>query len=398
MYSLGIYIHVPFCRSKCGYCDFCSVADFDGALKDAYVKAVLRHIAESKSIASKYTVDTIYFGGGTPTVLGQRHLIKILRAVEKAFAVSKNAEITVEANPESADSRQLKRLRKAGFNRVSLGVQSSDDRELQALGRLHSFSGAKEAVKNARAAGFRNLSLDLMYGLPGQSVDAFLLSVREILSLSPEHISCYALKLEPGTPLYKASPPLPPGDEQADMYEAATRLMENAGYGHYEISNYAKHGFRSRHNQKYWDLSEYLGFGPASHSFCGGRRFSYTKDIKAYIDGFLKGGEVLDEYEEEDPINRLGEYVMLRLRTADGIEENDFTRRFKMDFQPFAEKFKRYIEAGFASCDGRAYRLTTKGFFVSNTIILDVLSAAEEMDLSRKSKSVKWGEKNSCAQ
>ena len=375
MQSLGIYIHVPFCRSKCGYCDFCSVSDFDEALKESYVKAVLKHIGESAHLSRAYTVDTVYFGGGTPTVLGDKLLIRILRALQKTFVLPKNTEVTLEANPESADLKQLKRLKKAGFSRISLGVQSAHDEELKTLGRIHTYSGAVQAVKNARAAGFANLSLDLMYGLPGQNLPSFLSSVSEIASLSPEHISCYALKLEPETKLYKESPSLPSDDEQADMFEAATELLENAGYEHYEISNYAKPGFRSKHNQKYWDLSEYLGFGPASHSFCGGRRFSYTKDIKAYIEGFLNGGAVLDEYEEAGTINRLGEYIMLRLRTSDGIDENLFSRKFGIDFQPFAKKFERYIKAGFAACDGRSYRLTTRGFFVSNTIILDVLSA-----------------------
>ncbi|MDP4110248.1 MAG: radical SAM family heme chaperone HemW, partial [Bacillota bacterium] len=295
MQSLGIYVHVPFCRSKCGYCDFCSVAGADLKLKDKYVKAVIEHMRESASLSKSYTVDTVYFGGGTPTSIGEKLLIKLLSAIRKSFSVSKSAEITVEANPESAGLKTLKRLRKAGFNRISIGVQSSNDAELKALGRIHTYADAETAVKNARAAGFDNLSLDLMYGLPGQTQEVFLASAAKIMALSPEHISCYALKLEPGTPMCLAAPPLPSDDAVADMYLDVTKHLESAGYEHYEISNYAKPSRRSRHNQKYWDLSEYLGFGPSSHSFFGGRRFSYTKDIEAYVNGFLSDGTVLDE-------------------------------------------------------------------------------------------------------
>jgi len=396
MYPLGIYVHIPFCRSKCAYCDFCSVQNADNSKKDAYVKAVLTHIQETAPRYSSHVVDTIYFGGGTPTILGEKPLIRILQTLKKFFSVSKSAEITLEANPESADLKKLRRLNKAGFNRISIGVQSADDNDLRSLGRIHSFKDAVHAVKNARAAGFSNLSLDLMYGLPGQSTESFLSSAAEILKLSPEHISCYALKLEPGTRLFAAAFALPSDDIQADMYEETAALLGKHGYQQYEISNFAKPGYRSRHNQKYWDLSEYLGFGPSSHSFCTGRRFSYTKDIDAYIEGFISGGPVLDEFEEGTNINRLGEYIMLRLRTSDGIDENLFNRKFGLDFQPFAKKFERYIDAGFASREGNIYRLTTRGFFVSNTIILDILSAAE--DVKKINILNKLGETKPCVQ
>ncbi|MCX7615251.1 MAG: radical SAM family heme chaperone HemW [Clostridiales bacterium] len=378
MQSLGIYIHVPFCKSKCGYCDFCSTLDRESVQKDRYVNAILKHIEESSELFTKYMVDTVYFGGGTPTILGKKFLILILKKLQKHFNIAKTAEITLEANPESSDLQLLKRLKKAGFNRISIGVQSSDDEELKMLGRIHTFEEAKKAVDNARSAGFINLSLDLMYGLPGQTSETFLASVNQIIKLTPEHISCYALKLEPKTPLYNVKPTLPSDDEQADMYEAMVNTLAQSGYEQYEISNFARKGMRSKHNQKYWDLSEYLGFGPSSHSFCGGRRFSYTKDIKAYIDGILNDGVVIDEFEEVGTANRLGEYLMLRLRTADGIDENQFVRKFGIDFTPFANRLSKHIENGYASYDGNSYRLTSKGFFVSNSIILDLLTAAEE--------------------
>ena len=283
----------------------------------------------------------------------------------------------MECNPESVDLKFFKKLKKAGFNRVSLGVQSSDDGELALLGRLHTFAQAQQAVEHARQAGFDNISLDLMYGLPGQTMERWQQSVEDILALKPQHISAYALKLEEGTPLAESRPVLPDDDAQADQYFYAVQRLEEAGYAQYEISNFAQPGRRSRHNSRYWDLSQYLGFGPAAHSFFGGKRFAFVADTQAYIDGVQGKGELLAEADEVASFRRPGEYIMLKLRTVDGIDEEEFYRRFHMDFGPYGQRLRKYVEPGYCLYENGVWRLTPKGFFVSNAILVDLLPSAE---------------------
>lgn len=372
--SLGIYIHVPFCKKKCKYCDFYSVAGADSAKMDAYADALVRHIGEYALSMAGYTVDTVYFGGGTPSVLGEKRLGRILKALRRACTVSKSAEITCEANPESSEKKLFSALRRAGVNRLSLGVQSASDEELGTLGRLHTFGQAAQAVSAAREAGFQNVSLDFMYGLPGQDTAGALASLEKIMALSPEHISCYCLKLEEGTPLCHEAPVLPDDDEQADMYLAIVDLMEKNGYGQYEISNFAKRGYASRHNTRYWKLEEYLGFGPGAHSFFGGRRFSYKRDLGAY----LEGSDILDEIEETPDERRVGEYLMLRLRLSEGVDGEEYYRRFHRDFSPIEHVLESYRAPGYTRRTGMRWALTPQGMFVSNAIICQVLEALEQ--------------------
>ena len=265
---LGIYIHVPFCRSKCIYCDFYSLPTKDDKLMENYLSAICAHIKETGALAPNHRVDTIYFGGGTPTFFGAEGMATILTAVRRSFDVANDAEITFEANPDSASEHLLRRLKAEGFNRVSLGVQTDDDELLKKLGRPHDYAQVMSAVKRIRKAGFRNLSLDLMYGLPGQTLPAWKSTLENVLSLNPDHISCYGLKVEEGTPLHKIKDmaQLPDDDLQADMYMAATDILRSRGYRQYEISNFAKKGRVSKHNIKYWNGEEYLGFGPDASS------------------------------------------------------------------------------------------------------------------------------------
>ena len=375
--GLGVYIHVPFCRQKCAYCDFYSNSCKDEGLIDQYCEAVKRHFGDYFRPGSPFDVDTVYFGGGTPSLLGAKRLCKLLDSLRDVASVTKTAEITVECNPESTDAKMLKKLRKAGFNRLSFGVQSGDDGELAALGRLHDFAGARRAVEEAQAAGFDNISLDLMYGLPGQTMERWKDSVEKIIALKPQHISAYALKLEEGTPLYERHPVLPEDDVQADMYLYAVKRLAEAGFAQYEISNFAQPGDRSRHNSRYWDLSQYLGFGPAAHSFFGGRRFSFAADTKQYIAGINGHGELLEDVDEVASFRRHGEYIMLRLRTVDGVDEEEFYRRFRLEFTPYAAKLRKYIQAGYCVYDNGVWRLTPEGFFVSNAILADVLECTQ---------------------
>ncbi len=373
--NLGVYFHIPFCRSKCAYCDFCSTARWDDKLMDAYLEALIRQMGDFFLPGGKYTVDTVYIGGGTPSVFGGKRLAKLLKALEKRVSLTRACEITVEVNPESADKALFKGLKAAGVNRISMGVQTADDGQLKRIGRIHDFARAREAVELCRKYCTDNLSLDLIYGLPGQTMESWLSSVEAICALAPRHISCYALKLEEGTPLWREDPVLPDDDTQADMYLNAVEKLEKLGYFQYEISNFAQKGYRSRHNSRYWDLSEYLGFGCAAHSYYGGKRFSFTSDIAAYLSGMQGTAPIVEEADELAFNDRVGEYVMLALRTCDGIDENAFYSRWKREFTPFAQRLAPYVQSGHVRCDAGRWRLTPAGFLVSNAIIGDVLDA-----------------------
>ena len=383
--TLGIYIHIPFCRSKCDYCDFYSLAGREDRM-DAYQKALLAHIGETAPLAQGIPVDTIYFGGGTPSFYGDKRLRELLGAIQKQFQVEKNAEITLEANPDSVDLKSLRRLRKAGFNRISLGMQSACPEELADIHRPHSARQVDEAVAAAKKARFRNLSLDLIYGLPGQTMDSWKATVEHALSLIPQHLSCYGLKVEEGTPLAAraaAGEVLPDDDTQADMYLWTVGRLQRAGLPQYEISNFAKPGYESRHNLRYWLTKPYIGFGPGAHSDFGGRRYSFTRDLDGYIDGVLRGGTIIDSEELIPQRERGGEYLMLRLRTARGIEEWEYRGTYFMDFAPLERRLEEFQAQGWArkTEEGR-WRLTPRGFLVSNQLIGDLLERQEQADLA----------------
>ena len=285
MRSLGLYIHIPFCKAKCIYCDFYSLPRAEGQM-DAYVSALTAQLAAWRERTADCTVDTVYFGGGTPSYLGPDCLCRLLDAVFQSYRVAPGAEITLEANPDSAqDISALRQLHDAGFDRLSLGMQSADDAELRRIGRVHTYAQTVRAVENARAAGFDNLSLDLIYGLPEQTMTRWQANLDAALSLAPEHLSCYGLKVEEGTPLFAQRKrfTLPDDDAQADMYLYAVDFLAQHGYEQYEISNFCRSGRESCHNSRYWALSEYLGFGPGAHSDFGGERFALARDLDAYL-------------------------------------------------------------------------------------------------------------------
>ena len=373
---LGIYIHVPFCRSKCQYCDFYSLTNKDDKLMDDYLRAVCTHIKESGALAPGYKVDTIYFGGGTPSFFGADGMATIMSAIRRAFDVDSSAEITFEANPDSVSDKFLNRMRAEGFNRVSLGIQCDDDEILKKIGRPHDYAQAVSAVQRIRKAGFKNLSIDLMYGLPNQTLNGWKDTLERVLTLNPEHISCYGLKLEEGTPMYEYRDflNLPNDDLQADMYLAMVDILRARGFRQYEISNFARKGLYSRHNMKYWSGGEYLGFGPNASSDFAGRRFTIIRDLQGYIDGIKNGGEVLEDIEDIPIRERAGEYLMMRLRTTTGIAREEYERRYLLPFGPIEEALEKCRSFGHAAKneDGR-WRLTPKGFLISNSIISDLL-------------------------
>lgn len=378
--KLGIYVHIPFCRSKCEYCDFYSLVG--GRNKDLmydYQKALLQHFKEGGARAPEHVVDTVYFGGGTPSFYGADRLKTLLAGIEKRFTVSKDAEITFEANPDSVTLRDLKTLFRAGFNRISIGVQSDNDEQLKSLGRPHNFKQAKDAVEMAREAGFENVTIDLMYGLPNQTRRGWAMTLRNVLDLKPDHVSCYGLKVEKGTPLYEYQDcaNLPDDDMQADMYLYAVETLNSFGYKQYEISNFAKEGYDSRHNMKYWMGDEYMGFGASASSDFGGKRYTYISMVREYIDAILQSGVVVSECEDLPLRERAGEYLMLRMRTSHGVEAEEYHKTFLAPFEPLEEALQAFQSGGFAEKNAGRWKLTPQGLLVSNQIIGELIEAQE---------------------
>ncbi len=364
---LGVYVHVPFCAAKCAYCDFYSLPGRAGQY-DAYIVRLLAHIAQAAERCGAYVVDTVYFGGGTPSLLGGARIARVLDALCAAFDVAPDAEITLEANPDSASDELLRTARAAGVNRLSMGVQSAHDDELRALGRIHTFAQARDAVTRARRAGFDNLSVDLMYALPGQTQAQLAQSIDALLALEPSHLSCYGLTVEPDTPLGRSHPTLPDEDAQADMYLMLCDRMARAGYEHYEISNFARPGRRSRHNSRYWRQQPYLGLGPGAHSDFEGRRMVWPRDLTAWLAGDAR------PVSEDDDIDRAAEYLMLSLRTSDGWDARHYRAVFGRDPQPVIRALTPLL-GDYVIRTGDRWHLTDAGFLLSNTIILTALDA-----------------------
>ena len=381
--KLGIYIHLPFCASKCGYCDFYSLAGCD-KLMPRYHNALLQHIREaSPQLMERYT-DSIYFGGGTPSYYGARRVCDIFNALKRAGLVFKTAEVTVEANPDSVRYHDLLLLRSEGVNRLSLGVQSANDDILKLIGRRHNWRQAVNAVKRARDAGFDNLSLDLIYGLPSQSKEDWADTLTKALELEPDHISCYGLKLEEGTPMfsYKDSEILPTDDEQADMYLYTVETLDRYGYGQYEISNFARPGKECRHNLKYWLLQDYMGFGAAAASCVGAVRYTCVRDVKQYISGVQSGKDILAEYERVGLLERAAEYLMLGMRTVRGISAKEYHNIYRSDFLPIEELLKEFQRKGWTVYENERWHFTPPGFLLSNLLIGLLLEKQGEYKLS----------------
>ena len=383
---LGLYIHIPFCKSKCIYCDFYSLPRAEDRM-DRYVSALCRQLAEIAQRTTAHTVDSVYLGGGTPSYLGEKRLRRILKTVKKHYHLSRDAEITLEANPDSAgDWRALRSLRRAGMNRLSLGVQAADDGLLRTLGRPHTFAQAEEAAAAARRARIRNLSLDLIYGLPGQNLAGWKDTLERAAALEPEHLSCYGLKVEEGTPLWdmQEKMDLPDDDAQADMYLWTVERLGALGYEQYEISNFARPGRASRHNMKYWTLCEYAGFGPGAHSDLGDVRYAYLRSLDTYCAGVEAGVSVLESSEHIPSRERDIEYVMLGLRLTQGISRQEFENRYRLPFAPIQSVLERFRATGHAALAGERWRLTPEGFLVSNQIIGQALEALAGEKLRRE--------------
>ncbi len=377
---VGVYLHIPFCRSKCDYCDFYSMPAGDD-LMDRYQKALLTQIKSMVPRLKGRTVDTIYIGGGTPSYYGEKRLRELLGYLQRHLSVAKNAEITVECNPDTVDLKSMVRLRKAGVNRISLGMQSADPDQLRCVHRVHDPQQVIWAVEDIRAAKIENLSLDLIYGLPGQSMDSWRNTVRAALALHPDHLSCYGLKVEEGTPLARrvdeeGDMDLPDGDSQADFYLEAVEQIQQAGFRQYEISNFARTGMESRHNLKYWMGREYAGFGPGAHSYLDGVRYAWPRDLAGYLEALEAGEPVaMAEKETVPPREQAREYLLLRMRTMRGIEEWEYRRSFGLNFEPISRRLEFFESHRWAEQSDHRWHFTPQGFLLSNTLIADLLDA-----------------------
>ncbi len=374
--TLGIYLHIPFCLQKCAYCDFYSLVKSEE--KEAYTDALCTQISLWAPRYTKYTVDSIYFGGGTPSLLPASFLQKIMDTLRQSFSVDMQAEWSMEMNPATMSITALDTLRKAGMNRLSIGVQSLQATELRWLSRLHTAEEAEETYLSARKAGFDNINIDLMYGIPAQTRESFQNSLQKVLQWQPEHLSAYGLKIEGNTPFsrQKDSLPFPDEDTESDMYLDLITECESAGLLQYEISNFARPGYPCRHNLKYWNTEPYLGFGVAAHSFMEQERFSCRCDLHAYLDAAKKQdfSSVIQTEESLTQTALLEEYAMLRLRLTDGISDKEMQRRFGISFSShYGEIAQKYCKTGFLKKENDTWSFTKKGFLVSNTILSDLL-------------------------
>lgn len=379
MTPLGLYVHVPFCSAICNYCNF-NRGLFDAALKARYVAALLDEIARVGA-ADPGAADTIFFGGGTPSLLDPGEVGAIVTACRTAFAVAEDAEVTLEANPETVSLDRLAAFRDAGITRLSMGVQSFRDAELARLSRVHSAARAAQAFTDARAAGFDNISLDLMMWLPQQTVEQWLESVDALVALAPEHASLYLLEIYPNAPLRDAMArgrwSVAPDDDAAEMYLQAMTRLDEAGYEQYEISNVARRGCRSRHNLKYWSDGEWLGFGCGAHSTRGGARWKNLASTTEYV-GAIAGGRRVDV--DRRALGRqehMEDALFTGLRLTDGIDLAEIRARHGVDaWARYGTALDPYVEAGLVIYDGARLRLTRRGMLLANEVMSVFIDAA----------------------
>ena len=395
MEKLGIYVHVPFCIRKCPYCDFYSEDDWDADKKSRLVRALCREIdiqGTHYRRQEKRKLTSIYFGGGTPTLLDADEFSQIMEHIGAFFKITTRTEISMECNPASADTQKLEAYKKSGLNRLSIGVQSFDSEVLKTLGRVHSPEDAVASVDKARKAGIRNISLDLMFGVPGQSFTSWIRTVEKAISLKPKHLSLYSLEFMDGTPFERArlAGELTETAPEADrlMYESALRLLEEAGLHQYEISNTATERHQCRHNLGYWDMSQYLGIGPSAHSFLEHVRFSNVADLTEYINAIERdsagrgmylgtsnalGSLAVDSFVKNTYRDNAAEYLFTSLRKNVGISRKAFIERFGKDiweiYGDVYDTFLDFVRQGCAEEDEDGIRLTVKGMNISNQIL-----------------------------
>ena len=375
MEELGIYIHIPFCKKKCSYCDFKSFENINENIKKEYIEALIKEIQLTKN-NSNYIVSTIYIGGGTPSFIDEKYIKEILQAIYKKWEIKPEVEITIEINPGTINKSKLEAYRMMGINRLSIGLQSTNDYLLKKMGRIHNYQDFLDTYILARKTGFENINVDLMLALPEQTLENLMQSVRKIINLNPEHISIYSLILEENTELFskvqKGEEALVKDELEREMYWKSKEAFEEAGYIHYEISNYSKKGYESKHNKNCWSQKEYLGFGIAAHSYLEEKRFCNIDNLNKYIENIKKGNleenRIIEE-KNRTKENIAKEYMMLGLRKIEGVSISEFQRKFELNpLFYFRFEISKLQKLDLIEVDLDNIRLTKRGLDLANIV------------------------------
>ena len=375
--NIGLYVHIPFCMRKCRYCDFLSFECHDDRALSQYADALCREISARYEEWPYRVVDTVYIGGGTPSILPPEDMKRVMDCIRDNFTIDENSEITIEANPATLDDKKLETYLEAGINRISIGVQSFDNSILNLLGRVHDKNDALNAVRMAKKSGFKNVNVDMMFGIPGQTFKMWRDSLRQCIFLRPEHISLYSLQIEEGTQFHKMmeNGTLEPTADSADrtMYHDAIDMLVHAGYNHYEISNGALPGFESKHNLKYWSYKDYLGLGPGASYFIGGHRFKNTSSVLDYLNYIKQGLPPVkpEDVEHYTPREEMGIFVFTGLRKTEGFDIRDFEDTFNIDFFDVYDPSIITRMRGLIEMNGFVMKLTDKGLDVSNKVMAE---------------------------
>lgn len=370
MKELGIYVHIPFCKQKCSYCDFISYCDKNDLI-EKYIKALKQEIENSS--VNEYEISTIYIGGGTPSYIESKYISEILKTIKQKYNISKNVEITIEVNPGTATKEKLRDYVEAGINRISIGLQSCNNNLLKMIGRIHTYEEFLSTYKLAREVGFKNINVDLMIGLPNQTLDDVKKSLEEISKLNPEHISVYSLIVEEGTPIEKkiadGQLKLPNEELEREEYWEVKKFLESLGYKHYEISNFAKTGYESKHNLNCWEQKEYLGFGAAAHSYMKKTRYSNTENIEKYINQEMQSEQLHIVHEVQKEEEQKKEYMLLGLRKIDGVQISSFKNKFGCNpIMEFKNELNKLTQEGLIEIDLDQIKLTEKGIDLANIV------------------------------
>ena len=381
MKTVGIYVHVPFCKQKCKYCDFISFQNCENYFDD-YFECLKKEITEKaneiNSENKKILIDTIYFGGGTPSIVCEKYIEEVLNKIYEYYNVSENAEITVEVNPGTVDKLKLERYFEIGINRLSIGLQSTDDKLLKMLGRIHTYKEFENTYDLARKIGFKNINVDLMIGLPNQSLGNVHDSLEKIVQKNPEHISVYSLIIEENTKMFdlieKGELELPDEDVERKMYWSVKKVLEENGYIHYEISNFSKSGFESKHNANCWNQHEYLGFGIAAHSYFNNIRYSNIDNLRQYIENWKNEQSVYNIvfHEHQNKDDMMKEFMMLGLRKIDGVKISEFKEKFVDNpIFVFRNQLNKLVKDGLIEVLDNNIRLSDKGLDLANEVWME---------------------------
>ena len=376
MDKISLYIHIPFCAQKCLYCDFPSFARKDH-LRKAYIEALNKEIISLREKHNNLEINTIFIGGGTPSVLESDELEYLLKEVAK-LNMAKDIEYSMECNPGNLTEEKLEVMKKYGVNRISMGLQAKQDNLLKGLGRIHNYKTFKENFLLAKKVGFNNINVDLMFGLPNQKLNEWEETLREIISLEPAHISAYSLIIEEGTAFYNLYEndklKLPTEEEERKMYHLAKKILEENGFNQYEISNYAKEGKECRHNLAYWNMDNWIGVGSAAASYINGKRIKNISSVEEYINSINEKGEAVEEIINNSKNDNMEEFMFMGLRKINGIDENEFKNRFSMNINDvYGEIINKYIDAGLLIRESGRIFLSEKGIEISNIIMADFL-------------------------